>query len=108
YETRVFNNTDSAHTSSSAAAAQINMTGDIGIGNATTESGNFEVTLWNQTSTAFHTQISYYGSYMDTSTRINSVTVSVASASANYVDFIRFVFSAGNISAGSYAVYGLA
>jgi hypothetical protein len=78
-----------------------------GLGNASTASGNFEVTLYNPTSAAFHTQVGVNGSYIDTDGKFVVVSGGGRRATGANVDAARFLFSTGNIDEGGYAVYGL-
>lgn len=80
------------------------------VGSASTEGWNGEITMLNQTSTAFWTRVSYTGAYIDSVATPggNYVTGGGAKETAQKTDAVRFMFSTGNITAGNYAIYGLA
>ncbi len=83
--------------------------GEAALGNAANEGANVEVTLLNQSATAFWPRITYSG-YGITSTATPEGAFSTgggANETAQDVDGVRFLFSAGDIAAGNYAVYGL-
>ncbi len=80
------------------------------IGNGATEGYNGEITLLNQTSTAFWSRVTHTG-YLITSDATPSgkfITGGGAKETAQDTDAVRFLFSTGNITAGNYAVYGMA
>lgn len=79
------------------------------IGNVSSEGYNGEITLLNQSSAAFFTRAQFSGSYM-TSAATSALASCVGSGArliAQDTDAVRFLFGAGNIAAGNYAVYGL-
>ncbi len=97
--------------------APVNSTGDTKIsitpaiiGNGAAEGFSGEITLLKQTSTALWPRIHATGS-MITSTVTPTVAMIWASTGARKAaqdtDAVRFLFSAGNITSGDYAVYGL-
>ncbi len=94
---------------SSTGTTAMSLTGATGVGNASTEGLNLILYLLNQTSTAFYTRAKWSTSWMDdaATSRIVNVDASGVYAVAQDTDAIRFAFSAGNISAGNYAVYGV-
>jgi hypothetical protein len=92
---------------SAGTAAAIFLTSAVG--NASSEGVAVEVTIHNQTSTAFFTQSTWLGSYMDSSGTSTNIAIfgSGARLAAQDTDAVRFLFSSGNITSGNYAVYGL-
>lgn len=92
----------------SGSAGQIIIAVDVG--SASTEGYNGEVTLLNQTSGAFWTRITHAGYWVDSVATPGGAFGSGGGAkeTAQDTDAIRFMFSSGSISAGNYAVYGLA
>lgn len=92
----------------SGSAAQIIFAVDVG--SAATEGYCGELTLLNQTSTAFWSRITHAGYWMDSVATPGGAFGSGGGAreTAQDTDAIRFMFSSGNITAGNYAVYGLA
>lgn len=79
------------------------------IGNGAAEGVNGEITLLNQSSTAFWPRISWDLVIVDNTATPHSRIIKGGGVNraANDVDAVRFSFSAGNIAAGNYAVYGL-
>ncbi len=92
-----------------SAASTITMSAGGGVGNASTEGINAVITMLNQTSTAFYTRVKFATTFMDptATSRLIDVVGSGCYKVAQDTDAVRFMFSAGNISAGNYAVYGL-
>ncbi len=79
------------------------------VGNASTEGVNVEIDIFNQTSATFFTRAKWSGVFMDNTATsvVNTIWGSGCYAVAQDTDGVRFLFSAGNIAAGNYAVYGL-
>jgi hypothetical protein len=79
------------------------------VGSGPTKGGNFEITLLNQTSTAFWSRAMFNGYWIDNSASPggNYGTGGGSREAAQDTDAVRFLFSSGNIAAGNYAVYGL-
>jgi hypothetical protein len=92
----------------SGSAGQIIIAVDVG--SAATEGYNGEITLLNQTSTAFWSRITHAGYWMDSVATPGGAFGSGGGARETNqdTDAIRFMFSSGDITAGNYAVYGLA
>jgi hypothetical protein len=89
----------------STGAAQISITGNVGGG--TREGIVFESTLIDPFSTARDTKI-FTASVLrtDAALAVHSESYGIRNA-AQDTDAIRYLFSGGNISAGSYALYGI-
>jgi len=81
-----------------------------GVGNASAEGVNAEITLLNQASAAFWPRITHQGAWVDAAaTPLNwFIQGGGMRRAAQDTDAVRFLFETGNISAGNYAVYGLA
>lgn len=89
----------------SAAAAQIQMISNTG--NASTECVNLEITLLNQTNTAFFCR-AMWTAFNTNSFGNGAAYIGGGSREvAQDTDAVRFLFSTGNIGACNYAVYGL-
>jgi hypothetical protein len=104
-----YSSAGSSVTGSSSSDTGVQLTtGSATVGNASTKSAEMTLTLYNQTSTSLWTQFSWSGSYLSTSADLIQVSGSGVRTTANDVTGLRFLFSSGNISAGNYAIYGLA
>jgi hypothetical protein len=81
----------------------------LGVGNASTAGYNGEITLLNQTSTAFWCRVQHTGYFISAQGTPSgcAVTGGGAREAAQDTDAIRFLFSSGNITSGNYVVYGL-
>ena len=92
----------------SGSANQIVVNG-VGIGNGATEGISLEANLLGQTNTATWNRIFGTAYMIDSSGTPNGniVTFGGARETAQDTDAIRFLFSSGNITSGSYTVYGL-
>lgn len=92
----------------SGSAAAIPVTG-ASIGSASNEGLNCEVTLLNQSSTAFWPRATFsgYGVNSDATPAAAYFHGGGSNETAQDCDAVRFLFASGNISAGNYAVYGL-
>ncbi len=87
-----------------SADSEISLTTAVGASNAC----NITATLFDQTSTGIKKRLRFEGDAIDSSGSLTSVMGSgVYNTASDDVDAVRFLFSAGNISYGSYAVYGL-
>lgn len=97
------------HNSSGAAQIVCGRTSaGEGWGNAATESGSFELTLNNPSSSALYKQINVSGSYISANGNLISFDGSGAYVGATTaVSGLRFLFSTGNIAAGHFALYAL-
>lgn len=93
----------------SDVAIKITGTSNDGVGNVSTEGIDVEITLMNFTSAAFWGKVFYTGFFISSSGTPGGcfVTGGGAREAAQDTDAIRLLFSAGNIAAGNYAVYGL-
>ena len=92
----------------SDSASTVVLTGD-GAGNATDESFNAEIFLYNPANTAFHKQVSFKGSYWDHASLPNFlIGVGSNTGSVAAVTGIKFQFTSGNILEGSFTMYGIA
>jgi hypothetical protein len=94
----------------SNGAAQITMNrDDSGVGNQAAEGITMTVKLMNQTSAAQWSRVTYDGTYIDNQAtqRVWRVAGSGARRAAQDTDAVRFLFDSGNLSTGTYAVYGL-
>lgn len=104
-----YRNTEStAVNEGSGSAAQIELA--VNVGNASTEGIDIEITLMGQTSTARWSRINYHGYYISNAATPGGVVVTGGGAreTAQDTDAIQFLFSTGDITSGSYVVYGLA
>ena len=90
----------------SGGDSKIKMTNND-IGNTSTYGYNGEITLLNQTSTAFWSRVFHNGYYISSASAGVLSRGGGAREQAQDTDAVRFYFSSGNISAGNYAVYGL-
>jgi hypothetical protein len=79
----------------------------FGVGNASNRGGNWSIKLMNQTSTAFYSRATYDATYMDNAGVGLWLGGMGQRLAAQDTDAVRFLFSAGNIAEGKYAVYGL-
>lgn len=79
------------------------------IGSGATEGANADIRIWKQTSTALWTKAFWFGSMVDNAGTPSLYTFQGAGTrrTAQDTDAVRFLFSAGNITSGDYAVYGL-
>lgn len=103
-----------SHVQTSTAAGAIVLGGALtavgaghGVGNLATEGVNSQVTLLNQTSTAFWPRATFASGYVIASAVPSFQTGAVGRSAAQDVDAVRFLFSSGNITEGVYAVYGI-
>ena len=78
-----------------------------GVGNLSTEGVECIVELLNQTSTARWPRLLFRTAYIQASAELLGDFGCGNRSAAQDTDAVRFMFSSGNISAGSYAVYGL-
>jgi hypothetical protein len=97
-----------AGNSSSGNAGDIRLSAD-NVGNATDESFNAEIILYNPSNTTFHKHISFRSTYFDH----DGSTVSATGSGSNIgsvaaVTGIKFAFNSGNIAEGSFTMYGIA
>jgi hypothetical protein len=77
------------------------------VGNASTEGVSGTVTILGQTNTAQHTRTTFDIGWGNTSGALVGVHGTGARLAAQDTDGVQFLFESGNISSGSYAVYGL-
>jgi hypothetical protein len=99
-----FGNSTGTSVLNSTGAAQIAVVTNVG--NLTGEGATATITLFGQTDTAIRPRIGYVTNYIDSSARSAWVIGTGIRDAAQDTDAIRFLFSSGNISSGSYAVYG--
>ena len=89
----------------SAGAAQLKLVD--GQDNGATKSCNGEIDLYNAASTSIHKHVKFQITADETSGNFECLVGGGKRASTSAVNAVRFMFSSGNIAAGSYAVYGL-
>lgn len=79
------------------------------VGFSANEGVNVSIKILNQTATAFWSRAHWSGYLIDnTATPVgNAIFGGGAREAAQDTDAVRFLFSAGNITAGNYAIYGL-
>ncbi len=95
--------TSSIYASSSAVAAFLAKT----VGSGASFGINAEVTLLNQAASAFIPRVRWGTTHLTSSGEVKDTTGSGVHTTAQDVDAVRFLFSAGNITAGNYSLYGL-
>lgn len=107
YATAIASDASAVSGAGSGSAAQITMTGSIG--SAATEGVNADIEILNQASTAFWPRVMHRSYYIDNVATPGAwfITGGGSHESAIDVDAVRFLFSAGNIAAGNYAVYSI-
>lgn len=99
---------DSGTPSSGGSGSDAKIVIQTTIGNSATQGYDGEITILNQTASTFWTKLFHIGFSIDSSANPLSANGGGAKETAQDTDAIRFLFSSGNISAGNYAVYGLA
>lgn len=77
-------------------------------GTATGESMSFKIIISDPASTSDYTKIYFQGVYVDNFTELNAFYGSGARLATADVDAIQFLASSGNITAGTFTLYGLA
>lgn len=77
-----------------------------GIGNAATEHANAVVYLYNPAGTRYFT-VEWSMSYLNPSTALKNARGSGSRLASADVDAIRFLMTAGNITSGTFTLYGL-
>jgi len=89
----------------SETATSINVAGNVG--NAQSTDGvNMTITLQDPFNTALHTKASFIGATSDINSTFGAYYGGGQRNTAQDTDAVRFLMSSGNISSGSYAVYG--
>ncbi len=109
YITNAWDDTGTNNLASSGSTTSILITWASAIGNGANEGYSGEITLLAQTSTALWSRVHHSGYYISaTATPAgNYVMGGGARETAQDTDAVQFLFSLGNITSGSYAVYGL-
>lgn len=94
-----------AETSTSATSILMQRAGS-NIGNDSSEGVSFHLRLFSPSNTATQTRMSYTLSFLGTGGNINNVNGSAQRATAGDVDALRIFMSSGNISSGTFYLYG--
>ena len=99
---------DSAASGANASGSDSKIIVGVSVGNGTTQGISTEMELFNPTNTALWSRV-FFQSYLISSLAQGRIDIGGgAQESAQDTDAIRFLFSAGNIASGGYAVYGYA
>ena len=92
----------------SGSAGDIRLCGD-NVGNASDESFNAEIVLYDPSNTTFHKNVAFQSSYFEKNANgVFAVGMGTNTGSVAAVTGIKFQFTSGNISEGSFTMYGIA
>ena len=92
----------------SGSAGDIRLSGD-NVGNASDESFNSEIVLYNPSNTTFHKNVSFQSAYFEKNANgVFAVGMGTNTGSVAAVTGIKFQFTSGNIAEGSFTMYGIA
>jgi hypothetical protein len=109
YATTIVRSVGTTAVGADDAATELRIFAAAVIGNSATEGANVTVDLFNHTSTALWSRATWNGYCIsdDATPAGRFVSGGGAREAAQNTDAVRFLFSSGNITSGTYRVYGL-